>query len=225
MSAIQTTGLTKILHGRVVLRDVCLEVAEADCIAVTGANGSGKTTLLRCLCGAIRPTSGTIQWYGHQSCVSAKVRRLIGYVAHEQQVYPHLSVRENLVFAARMSEVLNPLQRADELLETAGLALVSDQLATRISRGMRQRLAIARAIVHDPRIVLLDEPFTGLDSQGCDWLAQLINELCQRGRTVCFATHQIEWTRRLARRVFRVHAGEVHDYAPETNNFAGQPAA
>lgn len=191
------------------LRNVDLELAEAECVAVTGANGSGKTTLLRCLCGAIRPNSGTVLWYGNESRTDPQVRRLIGYVAHEQQVYPHLTVRENLVFAARMTDVHEPLRRADELLEKTGLQLFSGRLPTSISRGMRQRLAIARAIVHDPRIVLLDEPFTGLDRQGCDWLAQWIGQLSHRGRTVCFATHNAELSRRLARRVLCLQAGEL----------------
>jgi heme ABC exporter ATP-binding subunit CcmA len=215
MNAIQTTGLTKIFDERLVLRNVRLEIAQADCVALTGANGAGKTTLLRCLCGVTRPTSGSICWYGNESRVATEVRRLIGYVGHEQQIYPYLTVRENLVFAARMSDVSQPRRQADAILESMGMQHVSDQLAVKTSRGTRQRLAIARATIHDPRIVLLDEPFTGLDPQGRDWLAAWISQLGQRGRTVCFATHQTEWIQRLARRVLHLRAGEIHELAPE----------
>ena len=225
MIAVQTTGLTKVFRGRTVLKNVHLELAESDCVAVTGANGSGKTTLLRCLCGAIRPDSGTVRWFGNEARTSPHVQRLIGYVSHEQQVYPHLTVRENLVFAARMTDVQHPLERANELLESTGLQASMDQFPTNISRGMRQRLAIARAIVHDPRIVLLDEPFTGLDRQGCDWLAQWIERQSDRGRTVCFATHNVEWSRRLAHRVLCVQAGELQQTAQRPNDLALRIAA
>jgi heme exporter protein A len=146
-------------------------------------------------------------------------------VGHEQQVYPNLTVRENLVFAARMTDVHEPLERADELLERTDLKLFSNRLPTSISRGMRQRLAIARAIVHDPKIVLMDEPFTGLDRQGCDWLAQWIGQLSHRGRTVCFATHNEELSRRLARRVLCLQAGELQQTAQQTNDLAQRIAA
>lgn len=225
MYAIQTTGLTKNFSRRTVLRNINLDVVEGECIAVTGANGSGKTTLLRCLCGAIRPSSGTVRWYGNEARASPNVQRLIGYVAHEQQVYPHLTVRENLVFAARMSDVQQPLERANELLGGTGLQASGDRFPASISRGMRQRLAIARAIVHDPRIVLLDEPFTGLDRRGCVWLAQWIKRQSVRGRTVCFATHSAELARRLAQRALCVHAGDLQQSAQQPQDLALRIAA
>ena len=225
VNAIQTTGLTKSFQGRTVLKKVDLAVAAAECVAVTDANGSGKTTLLRCLCGAIRPDSGSVRWHGNAPHSSPHLRRLIGYVAHEQQVYPHLTVRENLVFAARMTDVQQPRRRSDELLEKTGLQRYSDRLPTSISRGMRQRLAIARAMIHDPRIVLLDEPFTGLDRQGCDWLAQWLGQLSQRGRTVCFATHNAELSRRLARRILCLQAGELQQLAQPQYDRAARIAA
>lgn len=225
VNAIQTIGLTKVFQGQTVLKNVDLEVADAECVAVTGANGSGKTTLLRCLCGAVRPSSGTVLTYGNEPRTSPQVRRLIGYVAHGQQVYPHLTVRENLVFAGRMTDVDEPLRRADELLEKIGLQLFSARLPTSISRGMCQRLAIGRALVHDPPIILLDEPFTGLDRQGCDWLAQWIEQLSRRGRTVCFATHNTELSRRLARRVLCFQAGELQQSTQQPHELTPRIAA
>jgi heme ABC exporter ATP-binding subunit CcmA len=220
VNAIQTSGLTKVFQGRTVLRNVDLEVAEAECVALTGANGAGKTTLLRCLCGAIRPHSGTVLAYGQDTRTNRQIRHLMGYLAHEQQVYPHLTVRENLVFAARMTDVHQPSRRVDELLEQTALRLFADSFPTSISRGIRQRLAIARALVHDPRIVLLDEPFTGLDRQGCEWLAQWIGQMRDRGRTICFTTHDPEWSRRLARRALCLQAGELQTLAQESNDHA-----
>ena len=224
MIAIQTTGLTKVIDGRMVLRNVSLKISAGECVAITGANGAGKTTLLRSLCGATRPTSGSIYWYGQTSRNVAEVRRLIGYVAHEPQLYPYLTVRENLVFAARMHGLSRPLRRADEQLQAIGLQCASDQLASRISRGMRQRLAIARAVIHDPRIVLLDEPFTGLDRQGCAWLDGLLRQLRQPGRAVCFVTHQLPLQLHLADRVWYLHGGEIQETVRGMNHLAQQVA-
>jgi heme exporter protein A len=207
--AIQTNGLSKVIARRVVLRDISLALRSAECTAITGDNGAGKTTLLRCLCGATQPTSGSIWWYGRTSQPAADIRRLIGYLAHEPQVYPSLTVGENLVFAARMNALSQPRQRADQMLEAVGVQHVRDQLASCISRGMRQRLAIARAIIHDPAILLLDEPFTGLDSQGCNWLSGFIDQQRGLGRLVCFTTHQSRWCRELAGRILHLEGGTV----------------
>ena len=214
VNAIQSRGLTKVFSGQTVLRDINMEIAESECVALTGANGSGKTTLLRCLCGSIRPTAGTVVAYGREPRTNLQARRQIGYVAHTPQVYPHLTTRENLVFAARMTAVPEPVRRADELLDEIGLRRSADQLPSSISRGMNQRLAIARAVVHDPQIILLDEPFTGLDRQGEDWLAHWIEHQVQFERAVCFATHS-EARSRLAQRVLRLHEGELHQREPQ----------
>ena len=223
--AIETTGLTKTIGGRTVLRNLNLRVPETECLAVMGANGSGKTTLLRCLCGASRPTSGGVSWYGNGQRGNPQVCRLIGYVAHEPQAYRQLTVRENLLFAACMADVREPKRRTDEMLETSGLGLLADHRPFQISRGMRQRLSISRSILHDPKILLLDEPFAGLDETSREWLIDLIRGLGARGKTVFFATHREGLAQRLAQRVICLQAGQIQEGGPERSRFARQLAA
>jgi heme ABC exporter ATP-binding subunit CcmA len=211
VSAIQAEGLSKVFQRRAVLKNVNFEVTSADCVAILGANGCGKTTLLRCLGGAIQPSSGTLLWYGQRVGRRSRIRRLIGYVAHEPHVYPRMTVRENLVFAARMNDVHDPRRRVNALLEQTELAPVADQLSASISRGMRQRLMIGRAIVHDPPILLLDEPFSGLDSHGREWLVGLIRLHALRGTTVCFTCHCADIWQQLAQRTVLLQAGELLD--------------
>jgi heme ABC exporter ATP-binding subunit CcmA len=213
--AIQATRMSKDFDGRAVLRKVSLNVAESECIALAGANGSGKTTLLRCLAGASRPNTGTVLWYGQEAISNPDARRLIGYLAHESCLYPHMTLRENLVFAARMSDVPMPAERADELIESTGLVNSRHRLPTQVSRGMRQRLSIVRAMVHDPRILMLDEPFTGLDSNGTEWLVGLLRDLRTRGRAVCFATHDLKLSQRFTDRVVSLKSGRLLDCVAE----------
>ena len=217
--AIQAERVTKLFGGRVVLGQVDLEVAEGESVALVGANGSGKTTLLRLLASALRPSEGEVRWFGRPAAASAPARRLIAMVAHESSLYPHLTLRENLIFAARMCDVGQPAERADKWLGQIGLEPHAQRLPTRISKGMRQRLAVARALVHDPRILLLDEPFCGLDAAGDAWLDGLLNTLRRRGRTLCFATHDTQKVRRLADRVLRLQSGRLEPLELEASAY------
>lgn len=203
---IQSLHLSKCLGGRMVLRGIDLTIAAGECVALTGDNGAGKTTLLRCLAAITRPTAGEVLWFGRPAGVNADQRRLVGMVAHESRVYAHLTLRENLLFAARMWAVAEAPQRADALLKRIDLQAAADRQVRHVSKGMRQRLALARALMHEPPILLLDEPFSGLDSASRDWLAGLLQELKGGGRAICLATHDLEHTRRLADRM--LHLGD-----------------
>jgi heme exporter protein A len=209
MIAIEVRQLSKSFGHRLVLNEVDLDVAEGECVALEGANGAGKTTLLRCLSSVIRPTAGSVRWFGRPALGAPAARRLIGMVAHESRLYPHLTLRENLVFAARMYDLPKSLQRADELLADIGLRPHADRMPTELSRGMRQRLVVARAVVHDPPILLLDEPFTGLDAEGTNWLLRLLMNHRARGKTLCFALHDEERMQALADRVLELRRGRV----------------
>lgn len=210
-TAIQTRSLSKVFGHRRVLSQIDLDVAEGESVALSGANGTDKTTLLRLLASVLRPSTGEVRWFGRPAGGNPADRRLIAMVAHETFLYSHLSLRENLIFAARMCDVRRPASRADELLRNIGLASHAHRSPARISQGMRQRLAVARALVHDPRILLLDEPFSGLDAQGADWLLNLLLHLRDRGRTLCFAVHDERKVERLAHRVLRLESGRLEE--------------
>jgi ABC-type multidrug transport system ATPase subunit len=185
---VEARNLSKTLGNRVVLSSVCLQISRGEIVGVVGANGSGKTTLLRCLAGRLRPTSGTVLWFG-QPAYKAQARRNVGLLGHECFLYPHLTVRDNLLFAARMHDVVSAQGRVDELIASAGVAKQRDTRTCRISRGIRQRVAILRAIVHDPPILFLDEPSSSLDSRGIDWLLDLLYHRRHNGYATCLATH------------------------------------
>ena len=215
MAAIEVVRLSKAFDNQVVLRDISCQVAEGESVALTGGNGAGKTTLLRCLAAAVRPDRGEVRWFGQAAGARSAARRLVGMAAHESQLYARLTLRENLIFAARMCGAARPAERAAELLDGAGLGRHADRLPRQVSQGMRGRASIMRSLVHDPKIVLLDEPFSGLDDQGADWLGRLLGQLRDRGRTVCFATHDRQKSRSLADRVLFLQSGRLRgDDAP-----------
>jgi heme exporter protein A len=196
------------------------EIAEGQIVAITGANGSGKTTLLRCLASLSRPTAGEVRLLGHPASGVAVVRRSVGLAAHETFLYPYLTARENLVFTARMHDVPDPERRADQLIRSVGLSRHADRWAVKLSRGMRQRLAVVRALVHDPPILLLDEPFSGLDEAAAHWLAGLLGDMRARRRTVCFTTHDPQAARSLADRIFHLQSGRLEERKPERGSAA-----
>ena len=217
--AIETRQLSKTFGAQVVLDQIDLEIAEGQTMAILGANGAGKTTLLGCLASIIRPTGGDIFWFRQPAAGNVAARRLIGMVAHQSFLYPHLTVRENLLFAARMYGVACPAERTDELLSSVALGPYRHRFLGQLSRGMRQRLALARAIVHDPPILLLDEPFAGLDTAAADWLGNLLSELHGRSRTVCFTTHDRQRACRQADRIIRLHGGRIVELAGDCPDF------
>jgi heme ABC exporter ATP-binding subunit CcmA len=218
--AISVSRLTKRFARRLVLDEIDLEIAAGESVVLTGANGAGKTTLLRVIAALIRPTSGEVRWFGEKANGNSESRRLIGMVAHENRLYPHLTLRENLVFAARMCDVSRPHEQAESLLATVGLLAHAERMPPVLSKGMRQRLSLARAMVHDPPILLLDEPFEGLDAAADRWLTSLFQDLRQQGRTLCFVLHDEAKTRQLADRILHLHRGRFAQAAAEATAHA-----
>jgi heme ABC exporter ATP-binding subunit CcmA len=166
-----------------------LTVAAGEIVALVGSNGAGKTSLLRCLAGALRPASGQVLWWGERDCKRPTVRERIGFVAHESSLYPALTAWENLLFAGQMWGIDAPQTRVADVLSVVGLEDQKAQTTAQLSQGMRQRLAIARAVIHDPAIVLLDEPFNSLDTDGREWLEAFLCDLRSRNRALLLATH------------------------------------
>jgi heme ABC exporter ATP-binding subunit CcmA len=206
--ALEARQLSKRFGQRLVLDRTDLTIAAGEAVALMGSNGAGKTTLLRCLASALRPSSGEVFWFGHRAGCSPSSRRNVGMVGHETYLYPNLTVQENLLFAARMCDVSNPVQRVSELIASMGLRSHSDRLTSELSRGMRQRVAIGRAVVHQPRIILMDEPFSGLDEEGSDWLRRLF-ESRGGGWAICFTSHDEEKARELSDRVVILRCGAL----------------
>ena len=193
-----------------VLRGVGFSVEEGEYIALMGSNGAGKTTLLRMLAGLSRPSAGIVSIAGVDlRRAGPGLRRRIGFVSHESLLYPELTGRENLAFHAGLFGVEdfdNVVSALDELLD---LAPILDRPAGVLSRGNRQRLTLARALMHAPRILLLDEPFTGLDEESTQRLLRILQTLVDSGRTVIMTTHDRMIVESGPRRLIRLHAGAV----------------
>jgi heme ABC exporter ATP-binding subunit CcmA len=172
------------------LRDYSLKIEEHSCWALIGRNGAGKTTLLRILGGLTPFQRGTVRILG-ESPRSPRARRQIGFLGHGIGVYDDLSARENLVFFARLADIPQHWTVVDNWLERVGLAHAGNMPVRQFSRGMRQRLALARTFLHRPNVLLLDEPFTSLDDRAICMLTELLAEARQRGATIVLSTHQI----------------------------------
>jgi heme exporter protein A len=186
--------------------DISLEPGR--CLALLGPNGAGKSTLLRLVAGLARPTIGSLTLDGvdaHQR----EARRRVGYIGHSSLLYPELSARENLVFAARLHHVGDPEARADALLREEALTDVAARPVSGFSRGMAQRVAIARGLVHDPDVVLLDEPFTGLDRRAARRLEERLDALRASGHTLVLVTHDLAAASRLAQHVVVLSDGRI----------------
>jgi len=190
--AIEARGVKKSFGRTWALRGVDLEVAPGECLALLGPNGSGKTTLLRILATLIRPTEGSIRIFGLDPRREGEAcRRLLGFVGHDSFLYGSLSVEENLYFYASLFGLRDIPARTREVLEALGLERRAHDLVRTLSRGLQQRAAIARALLHDPKLVLLDEPLTGLDAQASKNFGELLAQLRGEGRAIIMATHNL----------------------------------
>lgn len=202
--------------GRVsALRGIDFEIKAGDSISILGANGAGKSTLLRILAGLSRPSTGRFEARREGATGSVEIltraalRGEVGYVGHATLVYGELTARENLVFAARLHGARHERDHVDAVLADVGLQDVADRRAGTFSRGMAQRLAIARAIVHDPQVLLLDEPFTGLDETSAERLSTQLSSLREGGRTLILVTHDPRRAVELSERALILHHGEI----------------
>jgi len=200
-------NIDKRYGGLFALRRVSLEIAPGECVVLAGRNGSGKTTLLRIAARIVRPTAGKVSFPVAASDSAANGRP--GYVAHTTMVYDELSAEENLVLFAKLQGVPEAKARAEELLREVGLCERRSSLVRTFSRGMRQRIAIARALVHRPSVLLFDEPATGLDPLGISWLAKTLGQVNRAGCTVVMSLHGESEISALATRAVQLDAGSV----------------
>jgi heme ABC exporter ATP-binding subunit CcmA len=209
MPPLEACSLSIELNGRLLLNRIDLSVAEGEIVVILGANGAGKTTLLRCFAGLKRPTSGDVRWFGQSLRKNIQLRRFVGMAAHQRALYGELTARENLMLAAQLCGVADATNRVDRILTDAGAQQHAGMQVRRLSHGLQQRLSLCRALIHDPAIVLLDEPSCGLDEHGEHWLRQLLLQLRNRRRAICLTTHDHELAHNLADRVVRLEAGRL----------------
>lgn len=207
---IQIDKLIKAFGSRLVLRGVDLTINEGDFVALMGANGAGKTTLLHIVATLSKPTGGTISIGGYSTANSAtELRRFIGLVSHKTLLYDDLTADQNLRFYAQMYDVPNASNRIETVLNQVGLWGRQHDPVRTYSRGMQQRLAIARAMLHNPSILLLDEPDTGLDQHAADRLSELLSAVGAHQRTILMTTHNLERGLSLGNRVVILAKGKI----------------
>jgi heme ABC exporter ATP-binding subunit CcmA len=205
--------------GRIrALDDITFALAAGETLTILGPNGAGKTTLLRVLAGLIHPQGGRVALDGG--------RRAVGWIGHAAHLYGHLTVRENILFWAALYDVPRGTRpaRTDAVLARVGLADRAGQEVRTLSRGLLQRTAIARALVHDPRVLLLDEPFTGLDLAAAAEFRRLLHELAAGGRAMVLATHNVEEGAELATHIAFQRAGRFVAFTPRGGRGAAEIA-
>ncbi len=199
---IEARGIVKSFGLKPVLRGLDFNVEPGEFVAIVGPNGAGKTTFLRILASLASPTAGLVRIAGFPLPGAAgEVRRRLGVVAHQPLLYGDLTAWENLRFYGRMYSVRDIDERVQSLLEMVGLRPVRDELVRAFSRGMQQRLAIGRAVLHEPRVLLLDEPHTGLDQEAAAMLDDLLERVAGQGRTIVMTSHDLARAHALAARV------------------------
>jgi heme ABC exporter ATP-binding subunit CcmA len=208
--AVRTIKLGKTLDERVILREIDLEMGVGEFVALLGANGAGKSTLLRILSSLMPPSEGHVELFGETLTRNAvALRRRIGLIGHQPMLYRDLSARENLRFFATLYDLNEPDNRVDRMVRMVGLIDRADDPVKTFSRGMTQRVSIARALLHDPQLILADEPFAGLDAPSIQSLENLFQRLSDAGRTIILVNHDIEQTLRLAERAIVLRQGRV----------------
>lgn len=209
-AAVCVRGLGKRIDGRVVLRDVNFELARGSFVSLLGSNGAGKSTLLRVLSTLTSPTAGVVELFGEPvGSRASAVRARIGVVAHETLLYRDLTALENVTLHARLHGVREARRRAMAMLELLAVGERAHDVVRSLSRGTAQRVAMARALVHGPELVLADEPFTGLDVGSRGLVEGVLSELWRSGRTIVMSGHDVEQCLRLSERVLVLEGGTV----------------
>lgn len=218
--AVTAAGLWRFFGDFPALRGVDLHVPAGSCLALLGRNGAGKSTLLRILCGLDKPSRGEARINGEPP---RSAHQSLGVLGHGLGLYEELTARENLVLFARLHRAPVGAQ-LDQWLERVGLGRWANSRVGGFSRGMRQRLAIARVFHHRPQVFLLDEPFTALDDRAIALLQELLREALADGRTVVMSTHQLREALELASDVALVEEGRIAWQGPRTPELAADPS-
>ena len=219
---LEGNNITITYDNRRAVEGVSLRVEPGEVISIIGPNGAGKSTLITMLATLATPSKGEILYGGEPaSRLGPELRTRIGLLAHELHLYPELSARQNLRFFAELHGLAtHPL--IDEALESAGLADRADEAVSSFSRGMRQRLALERSLLHRPRLVIFDEPFTGLDDRAVGIIADRLRRLAAAGAIVMLATHDLDMAEGLVSRVALIRGGRLLADEPATAGLRAQ---
>ena len=190
-AAVEVGSLVRKFGNRVAVDGIDLTLDGGDCLAVFGPNGAGKTTLLRLIAGLLKPTSGQVRLSGVDVRKDTAARARVGIISHHSMLYAPLTVRENLIFAAKLYGLEDPDAAVRASLDRLGIADRANAAVRTLSRGLQQRVSIARAIVHQPSVVLLDEPYSGLDEAGAGALTSMLRALKDAGASLVIVTHNV----------------------------------
>jgi len=214
MSAIETSGLTKTFDGLIAVDHLDMEVEQGEIFGLLGPNGAGKTTTIRMLMDIIKPDEGTIRLLGHPPGYETQAR--IGYLPEERGLYRNLKLMDCLTYLAVLKGMDRKLvqKRAEMLLERVGLGGEGDSKVKALSRGMQQKAQLVATLVHDPEVVILDEPFQGLDPISTEQVKELIWDLRERGKTVVLSTHMMNQVERMCDRILLIDEGRRVLYGP-----------
>ncbi len=189
---INISGVSKAFSARLVLNKIDLEIPQGQSVCLCGVNGVGKSTLLRITGGLLQPDKGNVRICGYDIRIDPeKAKPQLGVISHKSMVYPNLTALENLSFFANLYGVEDSTARINEILHDVGLFSYRYDRAATLSRGLLQRLAIARALVHRPSVLLADEPFTGLDNEACKHLISVLTDFSNNGGTIMMTTHDV----------------------------------
>lgn len=206
--------VTKIIGDKIILRNITLHLNKGEILAVIGPNGAGKSTFFKCTVGLLQPTSGEIFLEGKLiGKKSDALKKKVGFLGHESFLYNTLTPLENLKFYGKLYKVKDIEKKSNELLKEVGLYLVKDIPIRAFSRGMIQRLAIARVLLPEPEILMLDEPHTGLDLDAVQLLNQIILEKKRKGTSIVLISHDFEQVHALADRVAILNKGKIVETA------------
>lgn len=217
---IEIKKLSKQADNKFILRGIDLRVKKGETVAILGPNGAGKSTLLKVLATLIKPTSGHVLINGLDLKKNhIEIKKVLGYLPHSSLLYDHYTPLENLVFFGDIYGVNNVEQRAINLVKEVGLSFFLNEPVKNFSRGMIQRIAIARAIIHEPEVLLLDEPHTGLDQGAISILNNVILSMKEKGTTTLMVTHDFKQAAEICDRIIIVKNGKiVDDFRIETRN-------
>ncbi|WP_170560247.1 ABC transporter ATP-binding protein [Ruegeria atlantica] len=210
---IRVTNFSKQYKGFTAVKDLSFSVEPGQILGLVGSNGAGKTTTLRALCGIVPPTSGRLFVAGHDIVREPiEAKRNIGYIPDDPRLFDTMTVWEHLAFTAAAYQLVDFEETAEALLESFELTHKRDTLVHNLSRGMRQKVAIACAFLHDPKVILFDEPLTGLDPQGIRGIQQAIRERAHSGAAIIISSHLLSLFENLCTHIMVLNLGECRRF-------------